>query len=155
MAGSFVANAPVATNAYNVLLAGPASNKLSAELPERVGTCISCSNSDVYDAFLQRRNAHLVGEAGRLIAQMLTDVSKGLTPIISASSQKECIVAYKNSLMKKVFVHESMKKFVDRVRKDGQVELHVITGDVSGTEFGKYGSLVFELFYRVDLSTMS
>lgn len=48
-----------------------------------------------------------------------------------------------------------MRKFIDRARKDGQVELHVIRGDVSDTDFGRYGSLVFELFYRVDLSTMS
>lgn len=46
---------------------------------------------------------------------MLTDVKKDLVPLISASSTKEAAIAYKNSLMKKVFVHESMKKFVDRV----------------------------------------
>ena len=56
--------------------------------------------------------------------------------------------------MKRVFVHESMKKFVDRVRKDGQVEIFVISGDVAATEFGKFGSLVFEMFYRLDLSTL-
>ena len=91
---------------------------------------------------------------------------RGWSPssIISASSQKECIVAYKNALMERCFVHESMKKFVDRVRRDGQacralcgayVELLVIYGDVTGTEFGKYVSLVFELFYRADLRTMT
>ena len=30
-------------------------------------------------------------------------------------------VAYKNALMKRVYVHESQKKFIDRVKKDGQV----------------------------------
>ena len=54
-----------------------------------------------------------------------------------------------------VYVHESMKKFVDRVRADGQVEMIVICGDVADSDFGRYGSLVFELFYRLDLSTMS
>jgi hypothetical protein len=39
--------------------------------------------------------------------------------------------------MKRVFVHESMKKFVDRCKADGQVELNVIRGDVSGTDFGR------------------
>lgn len=56
--------------------------------------------------------------------------------------------------MKRVFVHESFGKFVDRVRRDGTVELFVITGDVEETAFGKWGKIVFELFYRVDLSTM-
>ena len=56
--------------------------------------------------------------------------------------------------MKKVYVHESMAKFVNRVRADGTVEMHVIRGDVSETVFSKFGSLVFELYYRVDLDTM-
>ena len=45
--------------------------------------------------------------------------------------------------------------FIDRVRKDGQVEMHVIRGDVAESDFGKFGNLVFELYYRVDLDTMS
>ena len=36
-----------------------------------------------------------------------------------------------------------------------QVELNVITGDIKDTEFGKFGGMVFELFYRVDLDTMA
>ena len=56
--------------------------------------------------------------------------------------------------MKRVFVHESMGKFIQRARADGQVELHVIQGDVADSQFGRYGAIVFELFYRVDLSTM-
>jgi hypothetical protein len=47
-----------------------------------------------YDYFLARRNSHLCGEAGKLIAQMLTDVQKELVPIVSASSPKEATVAY-------------------------------------------------------------
>ena len=108
--------------------------------------------ADAY--FLQRRNRHLLSEAGKLLAQMQADTGKGLTPLICAGSQKECICSYKNALMKKVYAHESMGKFINRVQQDGQVELHVIRGDVADTEFGRFGALVFELFYRVDLSTM-
>ena len=112
------------------------------------------SADEIYDYFLQRRNSHLLGEAAKLISTMLADAGKGLVAQVYAGSQKDCIAAYKNALMKRVFVHESSKKFIDRVRKDGQVEMVVITGDVAHTEFGKYGSLVFECFYRVDLGTM-
>lgn len=149
---SFTANAPPTINGYNVFLTGP--TKLDKELPPTIGQVNTTSTAEMYDYFLQRRNAHLVGEAGKLIDQMLADVSKGLTPLVVAGSQKECVVAYKNALMKKVYVHESSKKFIDRVRKDGQVEMCVITGDVEKSTFGQYGKLVFELFYRCDLSTM-
>ena len=83
-------------------------------------------------------------------------MGKGLTPLISASSTKEAAVAYKSALMKRVFVHESMKKFIHKAREDGAVELNVIKGDITVDtgDFGRYGNIVFELFYRVDLSTM-
>ena len=113
------------------------------------------SSTEIYDYFLQRRNRALVADADKLLAQMLADVGKGLVAQVYAASQKDCVAAYKNALMKRVYAHESMRKFIDRARKDGQVELHVIRGDVSDTDFGRYGSLVFELFYRLDLSTMS
>jgi hypothetical protein len=57
--------------------------------------------------------------------------------------------------MKRVFVHESMAKFVNRVQQDGQVEISVIRGNVDGTLFAQYGSIVFEQYYRVDLHTFS
>ena len=139
--------------AYNTFLAGP--SKLDKELPPSLGAVNTTSNGEMYDYFLARRNAFQLGEAGKLIASMLADQGKQLVPQVYAASQKECVIAYKNALMRKVFAHESMTKFIDRVRKDGQVELIVIQGDTSKSEFGKWGNLVFELFYRVDLSTMS
>ena len=62
--------------------------------------------------------------------------------------------AFKSCLMKRCFVHESMAKFVAAVQAEGNVELNIIRGDVADTDFGRYGMIVFELFYRVDLSTM-
>lgn len=150
---SFVGNEPPAVNSYNTFVVAA---KPPADLPPTIGHLAAASGAppeEVYGYFQGRKNAHLIGEAGKLIGQMLADVNKGLTPLVVASSQKDAAIAYKNALMRRVYVHESMKKFVDRVRKDGQVELWEIKGDVEDTDFGKYGKLVFELYYRVDLST--
>jgi len=149
---AWVGNDPPAVSGYNTFLTGAC--KFAKDLPASIGYVNATSTSEIYDYFLQRRNAHLIAEAGKLIGQMLADVGKGLVPIISASSTKEAAIAYKNALMRRVYVHESFGKFVDRVRKDGSVELWVITGDVDDTEFGRYGKIVFELFYRMDLSIM-
>jgi len=146
---SFHGNEPPTVNGYNVIVAGP--SKLDKELPATIGYVSSSASNEVYDAFLSRKNGFLVGEAEKLLAQMTADVGKGLQPLIS-TGQKHCVIAYKNALMRKVYVHESMKKFIDRARADGSVELHVIRGDVdeAGT-FAGFGKLVFELFYRCDL----
>ena len=149
---SFVANAPPAVNSYNVLLAGP--SKLDKDLPPTIGAINTTSTDEIYDYFKARKNGALLREAAQLIGQMQADAGKKLVAQIYAGSQKECVVAYKNALMKKVYVHESMAKFINRCRADGQVEMHVIRGDVAESEFGKFGSLVFELYYRVDLDTM-
>jgi hypothetical protein len=87
---------------------------------------------------------------------MLADVGKGLVPLICASSTKEAAVAYKSALMKKVYVHEGMTKFINKAREEGAVELCVIKGDDAGKmgAFADYGKIVFEMFYRVDLTTM-
>ena len=149
---SFAGSQPPARNGYNTFVTGAAKME---GLPATIGHVPSTSTHEIYDYFLSRRNAHLVAEAGKLLSTMLADTGKGLVQQVYAGSQKECVVAYKNALMKRVFVHESMKKFIDRCRKDGQVELNVITGDVAATtEFGKFGSLVFELYYRVNLDDM-
>eukprot|EP00037_Helgoeca_nana_P008391 m.74667 g.74667 ORF g.74667 m.74667 type:complete len:342 (-) comp18910_c0_seq2:101-1126(-) len=150
---AFAGHEPPSINGYNFILAGtPNPGDL---LPKTVGYINSISANEIYDYFLLRRNDHLVGEAEKLIAQMLSDVGKGVLPLISASSKKDAAVAYKNGLMKRVFVHESMAKFVNRVQQDGQVEISVIRGNVDGTLFAQYGSIVFEQYYRVDLHTFS
>mmetsp|Transcript_15216 Transcript_15216/g.40844 ORF Transcript_15216/g.40844 Transcript_15216/m.40844 type:complete len:340 (+) Transcript_15216:125-1144(+) len=151
---SFAGNEPPTVNEYNVILAG--AFKLDAALPSSVGHINTTSCDEIYDYFLRRKNDDLVAQANKLIAQMLADVGKGLTPIISAASTKEAAIAYKSGLMKRVFVHESMKKFIDRARADGSVELNVITGDDDAKlgDFAAYGKICFEMFYRVDLSTM-
>ena len=91
-----------------------------------------------YEAFLARKNTFLVSEADKLLFQMAADGGKGLVPMIG-HGQKHCVVAYKNALMRKVYVHESMKKFIDRAKADGSVELHIIRGEVLPQ--GEYGDL--------------
>lgn len=151
---AFLGHDPPTVNDYNIFLAGLIDKSLGPALPPTVGHVNSTSTSEVYDYFLKRRNDHLIGEAGKLIAQMLADVGKGLTPLVVAGSTKDASKAYKNAVMKKAYVHESMGKFIQKARADGQIELWVINGDVENTDFGKYGKLVFELFYRADLSMM-
>ena len=60
---SFTGNEPPVVNSYNVIVAG--ASKLEKELPPTIGQLSSTSNGEVYDYFLQRKNGHLLGEAGR------------------------------------------------------------------------------------------
>ena len=151
---SFHGNEPPGVNAYNVFLAG--SFKLDGPLPSTIGVVNTTSTNEMYDYFAQRKNTSNVEDANRLIATMLADVGKGLTPLICASSTKEASVAYKSALMKKIYLHESMKKFIAKAKEDGQVEVCVIEGDDESKmgAFAQYGKLVFEMFYRCDLTTM-
>jgi hypothetical protein len=152
---SFAGNSPPSVTPYNFFLAGSwPSAALVAALPPAIGHCGSSSPGDAYDYFQERHSAHLVGEAGKLIGQLQVDVEKGLVQSIYAGSMKHAATARRCSLMKRAFVHESKAKFIAGLRADGSdVELAVIKGDVKGTEFGDFGGIVFELFYRVDLDT--
>ena len=50
-----------------------------------------------------------------------------------------------------------MGKFINKCKEDGAVECVVIRGDDEtkmGACFAQYGKIVFEMFYRVDLTTM-
>jgi hypothetical protein len=147
---SFGGNDPPVVNSYNTIVTGPTSVK---EMPRGVGHINSTSITEIYEFFTMRRNGALLAEADTVIAQMLTDASKKLVPQVYAGSKKDAAKAYKNAVMKRVFVHESMKKFIDRVRADGAVTLVEIKGETQGTNFGSYGNIVFELFYRIDLDT--
>ena len=84
---SFAGNHPPVVNAYNTFVAGIA--KLDGELPPTIGRVGSASPNDAYAYFLERRNDHLVAEAGKLIARMKVDVDKKLVPLICASSTRE------------------------------------------------------------------
>ena len=145
-------SSPPACNGYNTFMT--CAGKLAAELPANIGYIGATSCEEIYDYFSARRNEHLVAEAGKLIGQMIADVNKGLQPLIVAASTKDAAVAYKCGLMKRVYVHESFDKFINVAKRDGAVEVWVVRGNVDESEFGRHGKIVFELFYRCDLSTM-
>lgn len=152
---SFAGNEPVVVNSYNTLLAG--TFKLDAPLPETIGSINTTSCDEIYEYFLARKAEKNLRDADELVSRMLVDVNKNLVPLICAASTKEAAVAYKSALMKRVYVDEKKYgKFAAKVREDGQVELITVTpkDDGSASAFRDHGSLVFEMFYRVDLTTM-
>jgi hypothetical protein len=55
-------------------------------------------------------------------AQTLSNTWKAGFALV-VSGKKEAQIAVKNSLMKKVFVHESMGKFIEFVQKDSSIEV--------------------------------
>jgi len=150
---SFVGDDAPVVNSYNTFVTGALPTV--KELPPAIGHVNASSTALIYDYFMERKNDSLVADAGKLITQMLIDVAKNREPpLVSCASKKEAATAYKNALMKKAYVHESMAKFAARAKSDGMVEVHVIKGDLADLgDFGSYGGIVFELFYRVDLST--
>ena len=150
---SFAGHTPATVNAYNFFLVGSIAPALMGALPDDIGHITSSDNADIYEYFLKRHSKHLLTEADKLIGQMKTDIAKSLMPLVVASSMKDAGVARRNSLMKKVYIHESKKAFIKNVRGEGDgLEMHVIRGDMGDSEFGKYGGVVFEMFYRADLS---
>ena len=85
-----------------------------------------------------------------VFSQMLTDVSKGQTPLV-VSGKKEAQIAVKNSLMKKVFVHESMNKFIEFVKKDGSIEVPILNPRPKyfGPQSQPYASLMSAKFVEL------
>ncbi|GMI45256.1 hypothetical protein TrCOL_g2378 [Triparma columacea] len=157
---SFTGNSPPSINNYNFIMAGSWAFKF-AELGStwqnsntnvKLTHLVNSTSTDaIYDYFLTCKGHFLIGEAEKLISQMLTDVEKGLTPCIYAASMKEAGVARRNALMKKVYVHSSKTKFIQGAREDGGIEVNVIEGDIGGTKFNDYGGIVFEIHYRTEL----
>ncbi len=136
---------------YNVIVSD-VSSAVAATLPSTIGFVNSTSTTEIYEGFIQRRSDHFLAEAEKMIASMLTDVAKSLVPLVCCASMKDAGIARKNSLMKKVYVHESKTKFIEGIKADGDVELHVISGEPDDSKvFYQYGGIVFELFYRTDL----
>lgn len=149
---SFTSHAPPSCNAYNTFVCGALPAAVVSALPPTIGYVESKSSGDIYDYFVKRHSQHLLGSAGKMISQMLVDAQKDLVPLILASSMKDAAVARKNSLMKKVYVHSSKKAFIEKCKEDESIELFVIDGDIEDSDFGRFGGIVFELFYRADLS---
>ena len=118
---AFAGNSAAAVTGYNVFVAGPTA--AADALPPTIGHCPTSSANEIYAYFLSRKSTFLISEADKMIAQMLTDNAKDLQPLIVASSMKDAATARKNSLMKRAFVHESKKAFIDKLKSEGGVEL--------------------------------
>jgi hypothetical protein len=153
---SWHGHSPPAVNPYNVLLTGTAHAKaVSAALPPEVGHVGSTSNDEIYAAFLSRKNQSLALEAEDLIDKMLADVARGQQgACYFASSMKELGCARRNALLKRCYVASDKKKFIQSAREEGDVgELFVIEPRKDGAgKFEEYGGVVFETFYKLDLS---
>ena len=149
-------NKPPAPNGYNVVLTGGSWSKaVLAALPENIGHQPSSSNDEIYDEFLKRKNLSLIADAESLIDKMLTDVGKGAAGAqYFVASMKDLATARKSAVLKRVYVGSDKKKFIDSARAEGDVEeLFVIEPrEGGGGKWEEYGCVVFETFYRLDLS---
>ena len=155
---SWNGNRPPAVNEYNVVLSGTGwSNAILKDLPDTVGHVSSTSTDEIYSAFKVRKNQSLIGEAEALINRMLSDVGKGAATMdVYTASMKELGIARRNAILKKVYVCSSKKKFIESVVQEGDVEeMYVVEDREVKGKFEEYGSVVFETFYKLDISIYS
>jgi hypothetical protein len=148
-------NSPPSVNSYNVVLTGSWSKSIVDNLPDTIGYVSSTSNDEIYGAFKERKNMSLIGEAEGLIDKMQTDVSKGASNMCYfVASMKDLSTARRNALLKRVYVSVDKKKFIDSVKAEGDVEeMYVIHPRKEGSgKFEEFGGVVFETFYKLDLS---
>mmetsp|Transcript_23958 Transcript_23958/g.36249 ORF Transcript_23958/g.36249 Transcript_23958/m.36249 type:complete len:379 (+) Transcript_23958:117-1253(+) len=154
-------------NAYNVILTGVWPTSVTQHLSEsNISHCNTTSMHEIYDLFLERRNDHYITQAEELIARLLTEQSKNaksssMEYSVHFGSMKELACAKRNALLKKVYIDSSKTKFIENAQKEAQedggssFELVVIekrSGAGAGGKFEEYGGVVFETFYKVDLS---
>ncbi|OEU14219.1 hypothetical protein FRACYDRAFT_269549 [Fragilariopsis cylindrus CCMP1102] len=114
---------------------------------------------EIYELFEKRRNTQLISDAEILIDKMLTEQNKGaksdMTASIFIGSMKDLSTARRNALLKKVYISSTKEKFIDNVRADGDDLDMVVVNERNDNDTGKfeaYGGVVFETFYKLDLS---
>jgi hypothetical protein len=160
---------PPSVNSYNVILTGVWPTSITHHLPDDVAAHTNTTSvHEIYDLFEKRRNTHYIQEAELLIAKMLVEIHKnaagsstGAGDMTSSSvhtgSMKDLACAKRNALLKKVYIDASKTKFIENAKKEADssgfevIVVHGRTGEDAGT-FEKYGSMVFETFYKLDLS---
>mmetsp|Transcript_35956 Transcript_35956/g.83914 ORF Transcript_35956/g.83914 Transcript_35956/m.83914 type:complete len:228 (-) Transcript_35956:26-709(-) len=145
---------PVSVKDYNVLLSGVWNAAILRNLPDTIGSVNSTSNDDIYAAFCERKNMHLISEAEILIDKMQTDIGKGLTnTAYFAGSMRDLAKARRNALLKKVYISAEKKKFIESVQSEGDVEEMYVVQKRCGApgKFEDFGGIVFETFYKLDL----
>ena len=149
---------PPKVNSYNVILTGVWPNTITHHLPPNIAHKDTTSNHEIYDLFEQRRNTQYIEEAELLIAKMLTEIHKdssGNTSSVHTGSMKDLACAKRNALLKKVYISGDKTKFIQNAKRDGGGFDLIVVNNRQGSDAGQfeeYGSVVFETFYKVDLS---
>lgn len=148
---------PPTVTSYNLILTGTWPNTIKDHLPESIGYTNTTSMHEIYDLFESRRNTHYIEEAELLIARMMVEIHKNTADNASSvhtGSMKDLACAKRNALLKKVYIDASKKKFIENARAEGGFEV-VVVHSREGQDVGKfeeYGGIVFETFYKLDLS---
>eukprot|EP00980_Cylindrotheca_fusiformis_P003230 scaffold734_cov118-Cylindrotheca_fusiformis.AAC.4 len=148
---------PPKVSSYNVILTGVWPNTITHHLPPTIAYTNTTSMHEIYDLFEKRRNDHYIEEAETLISRMLTDIGKNNADTSSSvytGSMKDLACARRNALLKKVYISADKTKFIQNAKADGGFDVIVIRprqGSEAGA-FEEYGAVVFETFYKLDLS---
>ena len=150
---------PPKVKSYNVILTGAWPSSVTNNLLPNLTHINTSSMDEIYELFEKRRNTQLISDAEILIDKMLTEQNKGaksdMTASIFIGSMKDLSTARRNALLKKVYISSTKKKFIDNVRADGDDLDMVVVNERNDSDTGKfeaYGGVVFETFYKLDLS---
>jgi hypothetical protein len=149
---------PPKVTSYNAILTGVWPNTITHHLPDTIAYTNTTSMHEVYDLFEQRRNAQYIEEAELLIVKMLTEIAKSdgtdHTSSVHTGSMKDLACAKRNALLKKVYISNEKQKFIQNAKADDEgFDVIVIQPRKSGVgKFEEYGGVVFETFYKLDLS---
>jgi len=151
---------PPKVTTYNVILTGawPSSVTSHLSMDESLAHINTSSMDEIYELFLLRRNNQYIREAETLIDSMVTEQNKSkgtdMTASIFTGSMKDLATANRNAILKKVYVSSTKKKFIQLARAEGGIEM-IIVNEREGNDAGKFekwGGVVFETYYKLDLS---
>lgn len=148
---------PPTVNSYNLILTGVWPTTITHHLPETIGHTASTSVHELYEIFEKRRNTFYIDQAEALIQKMLTEIAKNNaenSSSVHTGSMKDLACAKRNALLKKVYIDASKTKFILNAKAEGGFEcivVHCRQGEDVGL-FEEYGGVVFETFYKLDLS---
>jgi hypothetical protein len=154
---SWEGHQPPKVTSYNVILTGVWPNTITQHLPPNIAYTNTTSMHEIYDLFEHQRNDQYIHEAELLIVKMLTEIAKNHSDTASSvytGSMKDLACAKRNALLKKVYISSEKKKFIINAMADDGFETVVIQPR-EGSDTGKfedYGGVVFETFYKLDLS---
>jgi hypothetical protein len=155
---------PPTVTSYNVLLTGVWPTTITHHLPDDLAAHTNTTSMhEIYDVFEQRRNTHYIQEAEVLIARMLVEIHKNAhdsSSSVHTGSMKDLVCAKRNALLKKVYIDASKTKFIENAKKhvaDNAFEMIVVHSrpPEQAGKFEEYGGIVFETFYKLDLSIYS